>query len=402
VKTRKSEQLLAESVEEFLSLVDKIRIEWQFDNENNAAPWYRGQQRKHWKLTPNLIRIGCNDLRVEDDIREEFAIRAPALSRFEPMPTEDWDLYFLMQHYGAPTRLLDWTESSVIALYFGVRDNPGYYDSSVWVLDPYELNRRVIRKAEIISPSAVGANPKDRDKVAAWLPPRWSRKTIPLNPVAIFPTHIARRISSQKSCFTVHGRDEDGFARFMTGNKSCAKRIEIPGHAVQEIRLQLKNYGIDDTTIFPDLEGLGRALATAYKDAKVDSPHRGVYVRIQPSKLHKGGVGVFAVRPIPKGTRIFADENEEVIWMNKGSLPKQPAMRKLYDDFAILRKDRYGCPTSFNRLTPAWFMNDSKTPNTRCDENYDFYALRKIASREELTIDYDTFSEEPASPRKKR
>ena len=82
---------------------------------------------------------------------------------------------------------------------------------------------------------------------------------------------------------------------------------------MREIRLDLQNYGIDDTTIFPDLEGLGRALATSYRNDKKDSPHRGVYVRIRPSKLDKGGVGVFAIKRIPKNTKLFADENEEIV-----------------------------------------------------------------------------------------
>ena len=54
------------------------------------------------------------------------------VSGSEALPPNNWDLYFLMQHYGAPTRLLDWTESALIALYFAVRDNPGYYDSAVY------------------------------------------------------------------------------------------------------------------------------------------------------------------------------------------------------------------------------------------------------------------------------
>jgi SET domain-containing protein len=114
--------------------------------------------------------------------------------------------------------------------------------------------------------------------------------------------------------------------------------------------------------------------------------------------LDKKGVGVFAIRKIPKGTRIFADENEELCWIPKSSLPKGGALRELYDAFAVIEADRYGCPTSFNRLTPAWFLNESKKPNTRCDENYEFYALRDVVAGEELTVDYSTFSRYPAKP----
>lgn len=387
--------LAAGSLEEFLKLVGEIRGNWDFEPDDVCRPWFRGQQRKHWGLVPNIVRLGCFDRESEDNIREEFAVRAPALSRFEPLPANDWDLYFLMQHYGAPTRLLDWTESPAIALYFAVRDNPGHYDSAVWMLDPYELNKLVIKKNEVISPGAQGVNKKDIERVLPWLPERWSKKDPPDWPLAIFPTHIARRISSQKSCFTIHGKQEQGFSKFSAGAKPCLKKIIIPGHVVRETRLALQDYGIDDTTIFPDLEGLGRALVTSYRNVKEESPHSGVYVRLRPSSLQKNGVGVFAVKGIPENKRIFAHENEEISWKKKQSIPKGGVLRKMYDDFAIIKGDLYGCPTSFNRLTPAWFLNESKTPNTRCDENYDFYTLREIAPGEELTVDYATFSDYP-------
>jgi hypothetical protein len=157
--------LVAPDLQTFLRLVSKLRTKWEFAKDDVGGPWYRGQQRKHWTLIPNVVRLGCFDRQSEDEIREEFAIRAPALSRYENLPTGDWELYFLMQHYGAPTRLLDWTESPTIALYFAVRDNPRHYDSAVWMLDPYEMNKRVIRKGEVICPSASGVNPKDLNRV---------------------------------------------------------------------------------------------------------------------------------------------------------------------------------------------------------------------------------------------
>jgi FRG domain len=233
-KSIKSNKLLmAPSLIKFLRIVSGIRDDWDFARDDVGGPWFRGQQRKHWPLVPNIVRIGCSDRKTEDEIREEFAVRAPALSRFETLPTNDWDLYFLMQHYGAPTRLLDWTDSPAIALYFAIRDNPGYYDSAVWMLNPYELNKRVTGKTEIVAPSAPGANPRDVDRVNPWLPPRWTKRHPPEEPIAIFPTHIARRISSQKSSFTVHGHKELGFSKFQMGKDQCLKRIVVPGHAVR-------------------------------------------------------------------------------------------------------------------------------------------------------------------------
>jgi SET domain-containing protein len=83
-------------------------------------------------------------------------------------------------------------------------------------------------------------------------------------------------------------------------------------------------------------------------------------------------------------------------------------IRKLYDDFAVIltdksdKKTRFGCPLSFNRLTPTWFLNHSSRPNVRCDDNYHFVALRDIVPGNELTVDYSKYSEKPPSPKRRR
>ena len=90
---------------------------------------------------------------------------------------------------------------------------------------------------------------------------------------------------------------------------------------------------------------------------------------------------------------MFAGDTVPVIWVNQASVKNLPRdLMRLYKDFAILRKGKYGCPPSFNLLTPAWYLNCSKRPNVACDANYEFYALRDIKKGEELTIDYDTYS----------
>jgi hypothetical protein len=66
---------------------------------------------------PKLYRgVPEDDLDIEHEIREEFATRAPALSDYVKLSDDsvlyNWESYFVMQHYGAPTRLLDWTEST--------------------------------------------------------------------------------------------------------------------------------------------------------------------------------------------------------------------------------------------------------------------------------------------------
>jgi SET domain-containing protein len=127
-------------------------------------------------------------------------------------------------------------------------------------------------------------------------------------------------------------------------------------------------------------------------------PHDGTYARLQPSKIH--GVGVFAIRNIPKGTYIFPNDDDDLVWINKHELSHlSPEVRKLYDDFAIIRGNYYGCPRSFNKLTPAWYLNESETPNVDCDKEFRFFTVRIVKKREELTVDYDAYSDRPTKPK---
>src|SRR5260370_270988 len=116
-----------------------------------------------------------------------------------------------MQHYGAPTRLLDWTEGALIALYFAVKQNSGCHDAAVWLLDPWELKKKVVKQDWVVAPGEPGTSAWDRRLYDRWLPGRFARgKRWPRRPAAIYPGHIVRRIGAQRSCFTIHGWERRG------------------------------------------------------------------------------------------------------------------------------------------------------------------------------------------------
>jgi hypothetical protein len=263
------EKLMAKDVSEFLVHVVKLTTLW-FPSEQGWGPWFRGHSNASWNLTPTLYREAppTRGIRkVEDEIRQEFIIRAPSLSAERPQ--NSWDWYFLMQHSGAPTRLLDWTEGALMALYFAVRNKSDKSDAAVWVLNPWALNTSVLGVDEVIAPSAeAGLFELDAERYARWLPARY-QASIELEvklPVAIYPTHFARRISSQRSCFTIHGSVRDGFEELSGEARSGLVKIVIPGSAAREIDRSLSVAGIDEIAIFPDLDGLGRWLAGVLRD----------------------------------------------------------------------------------------------------------------------------------------
>jgi len=262
------------SVHEYLEIVEQSTKEW-FTEESSWGPWFRGQSDSTWALRPSMYRyypLKRPIRTLEDEIRQEFVVRAPSLGPERPL--NSWEWYFLMQHSGAPTRLLDWTESALIALFFAVKDDraTSNTDAAVWILEPWKLNKCVAGIEEVIAPGAeAGMVARHADRYKPWLPDRYSN-TGNLEeqfPVAVYPTHFSRRISSQRSCFTIHGSDLDGFDHLPDHFLKYMIKVIVPQDRRHDIERSLSVSGIDELTAFPDLDGLGRWLTTVLRDERV-------------------------------------------------------------------------------------------------------------------------------------
>lgn len=133
--------------------------------------------------------------------------------------------------------------------------------------------------------------------------------------------------------------------------------------------------------------------------AQPEFPHASVYARLGPSAID--GIGVFAIKPIPAGTNVFANDRVELVWVEKVALDRAallPAERKFYDDFGISKGSQIGCPVNFHNLTPGWYCNQppqGEVANIEVDAEFNFRARRDIAEGEELTVRYADFSETP-------
>jgi hypothetical protein len=95
----------ARSFSRFVTITTTLSDKWE-------GPWFRGQDHASDRLRPRRYRYYRID---EDEIRSEFKRRAPQLL-LGAQPASEWERYFLMQHYGIPTRLLDWSEGALLAL----------------------------------------------------------------------------------------------------------------------------------------------------------------------------------------------------------------------------------------------------------------------------------------------
>ena len=167
-------------------------------------------------------------------------------------------LVLLMQHYRCPTRLLDWTDSALIGLFFAINSNDPSdlevkTDAAVWMLDPWWLNKAVLGHSTVVDSDWPEAKP--------YLPPIYKNVRLrKRHPIAIDPPHVAPRVAVQRSRFTIHGTVPNGLEAVAGQKKAGLVRITIPKTAIISMRLDLQTCGVTDTTLFPDLEGLSRHL----------------------------------------------------------------------------------------------------------------------------------------------
>jgi hypothetical protein len=258
----------AADLTQYLGVVRKIRARWSsgtFITVKAGARvlWFRGQRNARWGLQPKIWRPEFRAAE-EAEIRQEFQSRALQMIQGR-LPANKWEWYFLMQHYGAPTRLLDWTDNPLIALFFAVLEHPGDCDAAVWVLDPWWLNEKMRKGID-------GPMEADWEEAQPYLPDIEEAfagsKGGPSVPAAIDPPHVDRRLAVQQSRFVIFGKTKD-LARTRAAREPARTRrlakIVIPSVSIQGIVEELENAGFTISVLFPDLEHLSKELCDRWR-----------------------------------------------------------------------------------------------------------------------------------------
>ncbi len=237
--------------------------------------WFRGSNTTY-DLIPGQYRASYKKLYGEDSTFIEFQQRARG---FLSRDVNSWELFFLMQHYRIPTRLLDWTENAFVALYFALIDQTKNGEPCVWMFNPLLFNERNAPQPGphiVVNPDSI--DPKLNYWVNTYHPLNFdpSKKTFTdserrtadiCNPVAMFPPTIDPRIVAQRSVFTLHGSRRDPIDKCCEGHserESCFIRKFVFKGIRQEVLRELRCFGISRQAIFPDLEGLGLELRERY------------------------------------------------------------------------------------------------------------------------------------------
>jgi hypothetical protein len=270
---------------DYLSAVGKLRRNWKVPEDKEL--WFRAEDACHYetRLQPGLYRQRPSSktrkpveelLELENNLYEEFRRLATQLSLTDAKSIDDdWESYFLMQHHGVPTRLLDWSDGALMALHFAVREKSmtPQSDSIVYVLDPYWLidileDAPDQKDAEERWKKYCEKYPRDADESDSetlYLPLTESDAEEPLLQTPEMPLlwdspHVTRRIAAQRSRFMIFGTDASFLTKLQKEKKSLLASITIPKGSISRIRQELRDAGITESVVFPDLDGLGREL----------------------------------------------------------------------------------------------------------------------------------------------
>lgn len=215
---------------------------------------FRGQSNSDWKLEPSITRI-MNRYSIgrgqgenfESTIYREFLSTSHFHKVFK-RPTVEAQLYLdwsLLQHYGAPTRLLDWTNSPFIGLYYAVNDNFGT-EGSVYLFNNEVFGKLRDKSTDFLNFTTL----EESDNIMDFM--------------IIFQT---QRLRSQQGSFTIAANlDKDHselihkkLIKMHAENRSHYKLI-IDRKMKLDTLSYLRHMNIKPDILYPDLFGFGQSL----------------------------------------------------------------------------------------------------------------------------------------------
>ncbi|MHB8322938.1 MAG: FRG domain-containing protein [Candidatus Dormibacteria bacterium] len=225
--------------------------------------WFRGHVDVDHRLVPSAFRNPNHRTNEAAMIRR---FMQDAQSFLVDSPAEKWAWLFLAQHYGVPTRLLDWSESALVALYFACERAPTLAglpppDGDVWLLLPTSLNSA--------TNTWTGQHPEDlpmfgiTDSLEPYHPFALSVAQRHLLPVAALATRQFRRITAQWGTFTI--TDQESPLELHEHASDFLRRIRVPAGAKDQIQSELSLLGIEDRVVYPDLHRLGAKVDRMFK-----------------------------------------------------------------------------------------------------------------------------------------
>ena len=212
--------------------------------------WYRGSSNLEHGLLPKLI------WKDKKPNTEENLFRSYLRTRMADPSRNSWFTLIDMQHFGTATRLLDWTESFGVALFFALYSDENPKKPTLWLLNPFTLATR----ARGYNNKSIGDFHIDHemDYYARFIKKKdWPYKYA----MPFYCPAPNERIHAQRGFFTIHGTDDKSV--HLTSARHL-RHVEIPQEVRQYAYEFLSLAGIDHSSLFPDHEGWLKKIEKEY------------------------------------------------------------------------------------------------------------------------------------------
>lgn len=258
----------ATTIEQYCKVINEIKATiveaYNSDKKQNLTRitlWYRGQENKEWKIMPSIHRDNLN-AQAEQVLCHSFYHRVSQVLPTK-IPRESYDQWIsLMQHYGLPTRLLDWSYSPLVALFFAIvdREESNECDACITVIAPELLNEMQSLGRYIY--------PIDSQHALNMLRIAFKKENVnDLNGkiMAVFPTSNDLRIYAQKAAFTIHDTEKTIYD--VCENKYIY-RIIIPKDKKEYFRNILTTMDFTESMLFPDIEHIAQHVIARHGNKK--------------------------------------------------------------------------------------------------------------------------------------
>lgn len=261
------EILDVDSWSEFIKIAEKFDV----GRVGRTEYAFRGQSEYTWELRPSLVRnlkkhkiykLELHNLEnhLEKTFKSQFLNHLPNYRiRSEMSVLESW---FLMQHYGAPTRLLDWTRSIYVATYFAVIESPDK-DGAIWAVNMMKLGDNVLPSSD---------DPKKKKSLIKDFFQNFSNEK---KSTIHFMDHGNKtdRMIAQQGLYSVcrnidNDHDEiieDAIKDAKKNKEESFHKIKIPKEQKLEFLRKLYFMNISSNSLFPGLDGLGRSISELAK-----------------------------------------------------------------------------------------------------------------------------------------
>lgn len=255
------------SIEELTELLTEQ--EYRADIRRNRSEFvYRGMPNASFRLETSLRR-NCKELqaKLEPAILKNFA--KYAVMEDPKVYDNVWRQMILGQHHGLPTRLLDWTQSALVALHFAVTEDNlekmDKRDSLVWRIDVKELHSHLPEKYRLVADKyEADIFSVDMLREICETVAEYDRDMGNSAMLVLEPPSISARIVNQYSFFSVTPMGMENMEAFLDENTGNTVKFIIDKSLRWRIRDMLDTLNMSERIVYPGLDGLSKWIARHY------------------------------------------------------------------------------------------------------------------------------------------